>query len=110
MSSDRNVRIEELVEQLKKITLELEDLRNCTENDKKDEAETIKIGDTVRVTNNYKGEHGTEGKVTRVTRARVTVVTSAGKTIVRSKNNVEIVRSKDDGTAAKQQRLERKRK
>ena len=54
--------------------------------------EAIVIGDTVRITNDYKGQRGTIGVVTRATRARVTLVDANGVLYTRGRNNVSKIR------------------
>ena len=51
----------------------------------------IELGDTVRITNNYKGQKGTVGTVIQITRTRVHLKTSEGKEIVRAQKNLEII-------------------
>lgn len=90
--STKDKRIEELVEQLKQITLELQQLQST--NTDSDEDTEIVVGSTVSVTNNYKGEFGTTGKVTRVTKHQATLKTSTGKTLTRHKKNLKIINNK----------------
>jgi hypothetical protein len=55
--------------------------------------ETIVTGDTVRITNNYKGQRGTIGVVTHATRARVTLLDGYGILHTRARNNVSRIDS-----------------
>ena len=50
--------------------------------------EAIVTGDTVRITNDYKGLRGTIGVVTRATRTRITLVDASGVLHTRARNNV----------------------
>jgi hypothetical protein len=54
--------------------------------------EAIVTGDTVQITNDYKGQRGTIGVVTRATRARVTLVDANGVLHTRGRNNVSKTR------------------
>lgn len=53
--------------------------------------DTIKIGDLVVITNNYKQEKGIKGRVSKITKQQVTLRTQVGTIYRRKKSNVKKV-------------------
>ena len=75
-----SIRIEDLQAELENLTLEL-----------RIQQQNVKVGDTVQIINNYRGQHGTIGTVLKVTRKQVVLVDSQGHTYRQAKRNIQVL-------------------
>ena len=93
MATDNNnkQRISEIIEAIAVLSLELEERRAIRNNQSEPVNRPVQVGDQVRITNNYRGLFGTEGRVVRVTSTWVWLETPNGRRHKRIHRNVELV-------------------
>jgi chromosome segregation ATPase len=88
-----NRELEALTLEFEKQTKRISSRLSRLEQKKSSKTNPFKVGDTVKITNNYKGYYGTIGVVTRVTSKQVTLVetlTNGSRYHIRSYNNIQI--------------------
>ena len=93
--------IEDLTEQLRRITLQLSHLQEQVRQEREQaiaevtqvnrRPRSVQIGDLVRITNNYQNLRGTEGRVIKISTSFVTIRTADGRQIVHGTQNIEII-------------------
>ena len=92
MADEENERrISEIIESIAVLSLELEERRTRRDNQLAAQNRPVRIGDRVRITNNYRGLFGTEGRVVKLTTTWVWLTTNNGRRIKRAHRNVELV-------------------